>query len=510
VKVEAFVHFSRVVLQHPLTNSAFGEDLFAKSKYDLTQSLPNASSIGSVVEVRTGEMWSLLDEMSRLQKLLDEGKITSTEYTSMLISAMGVNSWKSGLYPITTFRTQDVDYIEMINKLPDYCDLAIEAFLNNDCNKIYEEYRGNLMLLCALASDVINPSNISSPEAFRKWCENYLTKMRNNTDFTLYLNPVYKNTSLDDGETTTVTYTGEWYTEFKTSPWIGSMQKAQSYINAILTDNGKVTDVDTLDIWGSAKDYLRAEIIKDYGEDSPAVKFAHNLFGDTNMNTIYTLGELEEGGLYPQPLPDAFNTQGVILTEEDLLRSTWKFTPVNAESAVAVAVNPEMKGSDNLYYTTFCSPWNFEMLSPGMKAYVATDVNYGSGAVTLQEIPGTKIPANTPVVISTESPELANNKILPIEEEVAAVDGNLLEGNLFAQANGGHDFILSLKEGAPAFTRWINTLPANNAFINNGEAGINTIFSGNADGKIFDLQGREVKDAQKGIFIINGKKVVRF
>ena len=72
------------------------------------------------------------------------------------------------------------------------------------------------------------------------------------------------------------------------------------------------------------------------------------------------------------------------------------------------------------------------------------------------------------------------------------------------------------------FYDWAGTsLAANRAYIpaataagvrallfDNTTTGVNAATLNNASQKVFDLQGRRVQKAQKGLYIVNGKKVV--
>ncbi|MEE1287941.1 MAG: hypothetical protein UHK44_05025, partial [Bacteroidaceae bacterium] len=110
--------------------------------------------------------------------------------------------------------------------------------------------------------------------------------------------------------------------------------------------------------------------------------------------------------------------------------------------------------------------------------------------------------------------------------------------NIVATANKNH-YILSHEEGEVAFFKTTTSvLELDGEYVNiffnhafkaylpieqgsaarslvfnfGGETGIHDIESGDLNGgnaEIYDLSGRRVQKAQKGLYIINGKKVVR-
>ena len=109
--------------------------------------------------------------------------------------------------------------------------------------------------------------------------------------------------------------------------------------------------------------------------------------------------------------------------------------------------------------------------------------------------------------------------------------GNSLKGTAYKITNPGNAYVLSYKSSAGvAFYRLSNngTIAANKAYLKfnsssaahefftfdfdttaTGVDSINTQDSKeNADVKIYDLQGRRVANPGKGIYIVNGKKVL--
>lgn len=501
-----------------LTNSAFNEALTVEGRYDFNGTVPSPTNAGSIFKIKTGKMASITEEMAKLENLLNQGLITQDEYFRRFMALLSSgNTWYYGCYPLELFSSQGVDYVEMIQRLPEYADLAIENFINNDAATVYNEHRGELQLLCVFASDIINPSNIETEAAFKRWCENYLTSWKNNTVFQVYVQPVFETVETgDEDDEVTSSFKGDFYFRFHTPPYVGGMQKAQIYINNILTGNGSVTDVDTLNIWESAKKYMLEEIALDYPEGTPAYNFVHSLFKDTYMDCDYLIGESEDGGLKFQPLPNTFTGMegydgpNITITADDVARCTWHLEAVNANSPFAIAPDPMMTDAEGYYYSTLYTAFPYQ-ISAGMTAYYASAVDV-LGVPTLEEINGTKIAAETPVIIRSQSANPVDNKIIPLQEGGDEANGNVLKGILFAQPNDGTMVTLAASNNSPLFDAYHTNFPANTAYYDGELAGVGSINGeNNAEVKVYDLMGREVKDpAAKGIFIVNGKKVVRF
>lgn len=152
----------------------------------------------------------------------------------------------------------------------------------------------------------------------------------------------------------------------------------------------------------------------------------------------------------------------------------------------------------------------------GVKAYVGKLEN---GVVKLQQV--TAVPANTAVIVNAAEGtyeysyvESADN----VENDLKISDGKVQndEANtiyVLAKSNDVLGFYkLASGNSVPAGKAYL-TIPAGSAvreFIAiDGEAtAIKTIETAKADGAIYNLAGQQVKKAQKGIYVINGKKAI--
>ena len=170
-------------------------------------------------------------------------------------------------------------------------------------------------------------------------------------------------------------------------------------------------------------------------------------------------------------------------------------------------------------YTTLTSVYNldFTSVSSNLKAYIATEVSGGNVLMTQVN----KVPAGTGLVLKAETPGDAVN--VPVFDGTGAddVSGNKMEGSATATTavaeNGGY----ILKEGKfqPALA---GTLAAGKAYLaiavsaptlnlDFGETtGINAVNGSElkVNGEYYNLAGQRVANPTKGLYIVNGKKVI--
>jgi hypothetical protein len=173
----------------------------------------------------------------------------------------------------------------------------------------------------------------------------------------------------------------------------------------------------------------------------------------------------------------------------------------------------------------------------GVTAYVATEepkMEEGKGMLTMTQIEDGIIPAKTGVVVRGTAGE-KYDFFYTAEDGATETDGNLLRGYAGAAeyrnvslTEGVTSYVLTVQDGNAGFFRkdagfkvynhkaYLN-VPATTVaslsirFAGNGDTtGIDnaTIVDGNATPVIYDLSGRRVEKATKGVYIVNGKKVI--
>lgn len=234
----------------------------------------------------------------------------------------------------------------------------------------------------------------------------------------------------------------------------------------------------------------------------------------------------------------------------------WILEKVDDTNYFGVKPSTNMRGRDGKYYTTLYVDFPFQ-IKGDVKAYTIEGVEaknadgYYFARVKKLAQQGDVVPAQTAVVLECNSTNPADNQLLPTGDEIPETSNNRLCGTFFGSAING----LTVKDGAGndynvthdnirAFN--INTadsrnpigfykvksnvtnIPGNKAFLvltnaeaqakgfvlefeDGGTTGIETIENSKhstEDGVYYDLQGRRVENPTRGVYIVNGKKVV--
>ena len=178
----------------------------------------------------------------------------------------------------------------------------------------------------------------------------------------------------------------------------------------------------------------------------------------------------------------------------------------------------------NSKFTTLCLPIATN-IPEGVSAYYATAVDEATNRLTLTPIAGNVIPAETGVIIYANAASyIFREASAPAEDDCT---GNLLYGTLQEESSSDERtcFNLGDNNGYVGFYPYsMPTLQANRAYYfgNNasayylvlGDTGLDTEIEAvpsteATENSIFDLFGRRVNKAAKGVYIINGKKVIK-
>lgn len=171
------------------------------------------------------------------------------------------------------------------------------------------------------------------------------------------------------------------------------------------------------------------------------------------------------------------------------------------------------------YIATFSAPFA-TIIPANVKAYY---VSAKGAEATMTAIDAQAIPANQGVILTSESGDAAT--MVPAAGETAAtITGNQLghSAGVAKSLTAGEGYILGNgSEGTAFYPCKVGSLPSNKAYLlGNGESaiamnfgnavtGINTIAApASAKAPIFDLSGRRVVKATKGLYIQNGKKFI--
>ena len=170
-------------------------------------------------------------------------------------------------------------------------------------------------------------------------------------------------------------------------------------------------------------------------------------------------------------------------------------------------------------WATFCTvvPLDFTSVT-GLKAYIVT--GHEGTAITTTQMTGS-VPANTPLLLegaTAEIPVAASSST-----DVSA--NKLVAGTAISVEAGKTKYVLANDGGTATFMKVVSdiTVPATKAYLEFNEeisapalslnfedvTGINEVQgSGFKVNGYYDLQGRKVAQPTKGLYIVNGKKVV--
>ena len=234
----------------------------------------------------------------------------------------------------------------------------------------------------------------------------------------------------------------------------------------------------------------------------------------------------------------------------------WILEKVDDTNYFGVKPSTNMRGRDGKYYTTLYVDFPFQ-IKGDVKAYTIEGVEaknadgYYFAKVKKLAQQGDVVPAQTAVVLECYSTNPADNQLLPQGDEKFNPSDNRLCGTFFGEAING----LTVKDGTGAehnvtrdnirafnintadsrnpigfykLNNTVTTIPGNKAFLvltnaeaqakgfvlefeDGGTTGIETIENSKhstESGVYYDLQGRRVENPTRGVYIVNGKKVV--
>ena len=213
----------------------------------------------------------------------------------------------------------------------------------------------------------------------------------------------------------------------------------------------------------------------------------------------------------------AFDKAGLRNFYDDKHSSAFTFEEVTYPNTITFHDAQNINGVS--YIATFSAPFA-TIIPAGVKAYY---VSAKGAEATMTAIDAQVIPANQGVILTSESGAAAT--MVPAAGETAAtITGNQLGHSAGAAKTltAGEGYILGNgTEGIAFYPCKAGSLPINKAYLlGNGESaivmnfgnavtGINTIAApASAKAPIFDLSGRRVVKATKGLYIQNGKKVI--
>ena len=195
----------------------------------------------------------------------------------------------------------------------------------------------------------------------------------------------------------------------------------------------------------------------------------------------------------------------------------------DADIHATVRFNADSKGTGN-----YASYYNYypTAVPEGATAYTASP-SATTGYITLNEIDGDVIPACTAVVLKSATLLGAQTMRVGLQTDYMNLPANILQGALADTANPGNVYVLSgtADEGVGFFKlKDTSDIPACHAYYTNS-SDIRAFFflfgqdtskviepnaaTANSEGTAFDLSGRAVSRPARGLYVIDGRKVVR-
>lgn len=208
----------------------------------------------------------------------------------------------------------------------------------------------------------------------------------------------------------------------------------------------------------------------------------------------------------------------LVLTDGHPFTATKNFEATNATyEMTAIAASTDKS------FGTIMLPFAINSLPNGAKAYsLENNVVWGED-IHATEV--SSIAANTPTIVTAKGTYAANNVAIAATE--SSYENGQLVGTYKSMEAIENSYVLQKHDDRVAFYLVNNTKPTVKPFrayikpqstnakqfikvVFDGEAtGIKEITSDNTKAEIFDLSGRRVAKAQKGVYIINGKKVIK-
>lgn len=186
------------------------------------------------------------------------------------------------------------------------------------------------------------------------------------------------------------------------------------------------------------------------------------------------------------------------------LVKTADLTPTNVSIAVSTAG-----------YKTYCSEYALDFSNLDVKAYTA---QLNGTEVTFTNV--NTVPANTGILLKGT----ADTYEVPVVAEASAIDNNALIGVLEDTEVPAGSFVLMNGNDGIGFYKTNNpfTVGANTAYLpalsSNGiirlnftediATGIQAISTTTTYNRVYNLQGQRIMQPQKGLYILNGRKVV--
>ena len=209
----------------------------------------------------------------------------------------------------------------------------------------------------------------------------------------------------------------------------------------------------------------------------------------------------------------SYGSNTAVRAVDDITLSLRPSDPVESGETVTLSTTSNMNG------------WRTFYPSKADQCYTANaDVYYASAStpttITLTKIDA-GVPANTPVILHQTSgtsitlTETATNIALPGSNLLAVSTANQDLGKVFRlgyKASNGVGFYTYTSSSAPAGIVYVNIPSSARDFLGfdfgDEATGVNEVKAQKVDGDYYNLAGQRVAQPTKGLYIVNGKKVI--
>ena len=485
-------------------NNGYGDVLSLDGKHalSLSQTESTASTMpGTIFYYDTNGIYSFADDMAQLGDNLT---------VADLMFLMATASWKSGSYTTYDLASQGISLGGYLRKLETYVNAALDDFAQSDAVKNFYE-NGPAWYLSVAMSGAFYPADMESLDTFRAAVARYMKRWKSYFDYNIYLKPAQ---NVEHG----------FLLHFHAPLDISKVKDTQEQIN-------NMSDPDTgerygynYDFFGAFKRLVVEEAAKEL--DAEGVAYIERVLAPLELDYEYYIGENEQGQLYVQGLSREamFGENGELanINQDELL---WTVLPVDEQNPLLAPMSKQLLDQDGYYYTTTYTDFAYQ-LGEGVEACYVDAVN--DGRAHLVPISG-RVPANTAVILRSKSAAAVSNVLLPVNEEVAPIAGNLLKGTCLPMDDAQGKSLLApdAAKGIIAFKAGAAAVPANACYIDTPADGaavsVATLDANVAAGIVevdthrsslithhsYDLTGRKANARQKGVYIVGGKKMVR-
>lgn len=226
-------------------------------------------------------------------------------------------------------------------------------------------------------------------------------------------------------------------------------------------------------------------------------------------------GDATEGCFHEADWTETHTLNGIVPWTHDAAPSQWTI-----EDATSITLTLNAVG-DKTYGTTYL-PFDVTLPAEGdVCAYTLTDNGNGWLHLNLLGEDGKSIPAGTPVLLRGTSTTSVTATIADVDEDDIDTGENVLSGTYFTMDHGDN-LVLGKIDGVPGFYKYSFDIKPNKAYISTSagakaykfmldDEDATAIANVNVNGNnaaIYNIAGQRISKLQKGINIVNGKKVL--